>query len=933
MKKFLTVLLALSVVFTYSFSAVGSAFAATEYTLDDYSKALASEKAAQLTYLDKAKDQAIGLYKFDEDGFANNFMKAAYEAAAQKVIDKATTAMDAKINDVLNGTFPTTAAPDKTVVAEAAKVGPVGNEDVTIANNMKAAIKAETDTLNKVQAPLTKAFVEGKLNVDLSKYNSVDKDYDATGTAVATGGVLTAVQAMQKAIDEAKAAIKAADKETDDANKITGYMNAKDAFETAFGKIKTLEDEAYEDGINDGTVEGAVNAFAKVMLEDIMSTKLSISPNMAADATRDWTVAVADKTAVGAFWEADKTATKGKIFGVAIANIGKVTRTEVAAVNVAIKATVASTKDPIVAYANGKVNAVPTAVDYKLFINATKAADVYADVVALGQKMKSEYMYGVKVYDDAKVDAAVKAAEKLVYADLATSFKDAKIYIENAAKGDLAADNYEIVKFEKAIEDAAKKMFSTGTDAAYTPAVKVLYGDNKTPEADFVYLKEIYATTEASAWEKIAKDAVADLKDAQSYEEINAIMAQAAADFGKLLKADDEIAVTTARTSYETALGNYAKLKNDLADKTKYTAGDSSTNNLLKEFFAALEQGKDLIAKANTVKDVEAAYAEGQKIIDSVKTADELKAAKEAVEKQISELPYTAKLTVADKAAVVAAYKAYDAYMNMPGAVEVANKKLLQDKYDKVNELAAKDIDAAAKAINDKIAALHLDANPANWSDADVAAMAALKAEADAVKADAKALKAEITAVNEDNNTFLNDVTFTEVDKLSTHNFAAAKAGEVERMLVKASNDGATVEEMKAALAAYEQLTDRQKYELDSTVLQYVKVINEKLIKEVKSFKIKVTTKRYTGSKMRINWTATGDESAIDGYRVYYSTKKTNSGYKYLAKTTKKYINHTSIKKNVKKGTRVYYRVRAYVEIDGQRYFSDYSTVGNRIWK
>ena len=105
-------------------------------------------------------------------------------------------------------------------------------------------------------------------------------------------------------------------------------------------------------------------------------------------------------------------------------------------------------------------------------------------------------------------------------------------------------------------------------------------------------------------------------------------------------------------------------------------------------------------------------------------------------------------------------------------------------------------------------------------------------------------------------------------------------------------------------------------------------------IADVKAFKIKCTTKRYTGSKMRVNWTIVeGNESAIDGYRIYYSTKKSNSGYKYLAKTTKKYINHTSIKKNVKKGTRVFYRVRAYAEIDGVRYFSDYSTVGNRIWK
>ena len=46
MKKFLTVLLVIAVMFTFSFS---SAFAATSYTLDDYATALTAEKTAQLS--------------------------------------------------------------------------------------------------------------------------------------------------------------------------------------------------------------------------------------------------------------------------------------------------------------------------------------------------------------------------------------------------------------------------------------------------------------------------------------------------------------------------------------------------------------------------------------------------------------------------------------------------------------------------------------------------------------------------------------------------------------------------------------------------------------------------------------------------------------------------------------------------------------------
>ena len=908
MKKFLTVLLVIAVMFTFSF---GTAMAAT-YTLDDYASALTAEKTAQLGYMNSAKIQAVNSYTYDEDGFTTDgYMKAAYEAAADEVIADATKLMDNAINAALNDpNWPKDAAPNKAIVAEAYSA--MG--DLTTKAGMLAEMAKKADTLNKTQAPLTKAFVEGKLNVDMSKYDTTAKKYE--------GNTLTAAQAVQKAVDKAKEAIDkaAADKNKTDAEKNAAYKAAYSQFKADMAQIKTIDDEKFSDDINAGTVDAAVEEYAKNTLDDIAKA-LVIDPDMAADATKDWSE-VANGT-LKAFWDASKTnANKGEFFGVAIANITKVTRTEVAAVAAAYKNAVAAAKAPVKAYANGDVTKVTAlneaAKRLSILANATKAVEKYADVKAYGDKMKAAYEFGIKKYDDVAVDAAVKAAEQLVYDDLNKDVYDtttAEAYINAAAAKEnltLTATNFEAQKFRKAIQDAAKKMYKEGTEAK-TPQVKVSYGDDKTAEADLVYLKGTYDSEAANKWDEIAQNAVADLLDAQSYDEITKIMTDAAADFGKLLKAADAADVKAARTSYCKALVNYGDLKASLLNNEKdYPAATIA---------AAVVQGKKLINKATTVDAVKAAYADAQAIIDGIKTVDELKAAKDAVEKQIAALPYTSKLTEADKPAVRAAYDAYDAYMNMPGASEVSNKALLKEKYNKVNELAAKTIDDKAKALNKQLKNL-------TNSDADKAAKAALKAEADAVKAEAKALNKEIKDVNADYDGFLTRVSMSEYDKLTEEDFSAAVAADALVKLTKAAKDGASQEEMKAAMDAYKALTDRQRYEIDETALPLIKVIENKLGAAVKGLKLTTKSSAKKGS-ITVKWTVKGDKAAVDGYQVYKSTKA-QKGYKKAITTKKTSFKNT---KNLKKGTRYFYKVRAYKVVDGKTYYSDWSNKANRIAK
>ena len=917
MKKLLTVLLVNAVMFTFSFVSA----MATTYTLDDYATALTAEKTAQLGYINSVKTQYVNSLTYDDDGFATvngtKYMKAALEAAANEVIADADKAMKTAIDNRLNNFEDTTTAPDKTVVSNVASA----YNTVAVFGPL---VEAKTETLNKTQAPLTKKFVQEKVTVDLSKYNSTDK------TELVDGVKITKAQYVQKLMDDANDAIAAADKESTDVAKMNGYWTAYNNFKTLFDAVKTLDDEKYEAEIGAGTVEAAVEAYAKAALEAVEAqlngafTGGKSLANMAADDTVDFSALVKENGTLKAFWEANKTnAKKGELFGAAVANIEKVTRTEVVAIVNGYKAAVAASKPAVKAFADGdaaKLNlTAPNPTALELLARASDAVEKYADVTKLAGKYKAAYVEGVKQYDDASVDTALKAAEQLVYDDMKTGrFEDAAHYLKAAAEKEnvtLEAQNYEYEKFMKAVEDAAKKFYKDGTKATEVQ-VKVPYGDDKTAEADLVYLKGTYASgvQGQDKWEKIATKTIKDLKDAQSYDEIKTIMAKAAEDLGKLLKADDKADVEKARTDYKGALANYKALKLSLVDTNVYPEATLE---------AARLQGEELIDKAVTVDAVKAAYEEAKALIDNVKTKDELKAAKEALEKQISELPYTAKLTVADKAAVKAAYDAYHAFTKMAGAdVQgiTSSVTLLQQKYDKVNELVAEEIDAKAKAINKKLDDL-------TGSDADIAAKVALKAEAEAVLAEAKALTDEIEAVNEDHDKFLKDVTMNEVEKLDEVDFSLAVATDASRKLTKAGKEGATFEEMKEALDAYNALTDKQKYQLDAKALPLIKVLEQKLGMTVKSLKITAKSTAKKGS-ITVKWTVKG-EADIDGFEVWKSTKH-SKGYKKAFTTTKKTYKNS---KGLKKGSRYYYKVRAYKVIDGVKVTSDWSNKARRVAK
>ncbi len=643
---------------------------------------------------------------------------------------------------------------------------------------------------------------------------------------------------------------------------------------------------------------------------------------------------------------------------------------------------------------------------------AMQAKDMYADVVTQGEKYKAEYRSGVKQYNDAKIEETVKNAADFVYADLAEvgnktsgstpnqniEKKSAVVYIAVSAndlyelgetidssysedanvvkaciaelKEDAAKYGYE--NFTKAVSEAIEKILKADTTANYEGlknaagagtakgyvAKKVTYGADKTPEADLVYLLETYyGTEEFGDWKDIALDTVDALKDAQSYAEIDSIMAKAAEDFGKLLKDADQKNVSDARTAYGKALAGFIEQNYTLLGSAKqgeysyaYIKAASSLDADSVDNCPLYKEGMDLINDANTVDEVKAAYVEAQALVTSAKSDDELKDMKKAVEAKITALPGVDKLTADDLAAVQEAYDALKEFYDLAGSkitgkTVVSNVTDLAKKYNQVIAKIREQIEDEAEALWDKMDAVNTN------SDAGLAKFVAFKAEANALVDKVNDLNDEIGDVNDDAylNTAasgspatneLTEIAFSATDDYSkikaATNLAIGNEGAIydrevanaKRLLVEANKPAATADQLKAALDAYNALTERQQLELDQNNGYYyeiAKAIADKQNTAVKELKLKASSTAKKGS-ITVKWTVTGDATAIDGYEIWKSTKA-NKGYKKAFTTTKTSYKNT---KDLKKGTRYYYKVRAYKMVDGVKVTSDWSNKAYR---
>ena len=358
----------------------------------------------------------------------------------------------------------------------------------------------------------------------------------------------------------------------------------------------------------------------------------------------------------------------------------------------------------------------------------------------------------------------------------------------------------------------------------------------------------------------------------------------------------------------------YAAYKNDLYNATGNYKKDAAVK--LAETYTAAATGK-FYTKCFDDAELTAMLAEAKTAIDNLKTTEAIKAEATEINNEIAALPKLASVKLEDKAAIQAAYDKV-----------LAHNDYCTDINDTTNTVRTGTIGMLVGKIADLEEEAIQDAYDAIMKDGKVTID-----EADAVAALRTAYDAYVDFWSKDGYKTYKDNALlgTNGANLDTveDNLLDAKVKEVVRLVNALPATGADAESVAKVVAAFEALGRDGKDNLyHHYSSQYSKLIDlQKLTAaNVETIKLKASSKAAKGS-MTISWRIVGgDKTSVQGYQVQRSTKL-KSGFKTMIRTTKMTYKNT---KNLKKGTRYYYKVRAYAEVDGKMLYSDWSNKAYR---
>lgn len=633
MKKFLSILLALAVGFTFTFGSAMSAFAytaGTGYTVDEQKALLAA-----------AYNQAIAgaeAYKVDYD--ANT-----YGATADKDITTFTVSKDAVIAGV-DAVFAKTVAG---ITAEANTLLGVTFEGDYDANTNNAASSVDVIKVKKaiLDGAKTETNSDGVKVVEAAAWS----DYKAE---------------LIKLVDKVDVSVYT---ETKNENKVT----AKDGEKYDTAKEAANADIAYAKGIiNNAKLAASADATAnstdtwKAASFNDVYTKV-FGPVIKIKENKDDAIDTNLVTSLTYSLAGDYATTKSE--EAEKANLAVVQAQAKAALLAAITKYENSSAynkkqdEQLAAYNeaktylidNGKLNGTVPTFDTAYSITAATANDVDGtDYVALttAAAKANKYIADLKAektaagfnWDDDLAAKALKTQLLAIYGGNAkATLVETGLYTSDLTAGTKAAAKIDYSEIE-AKEDSHKE------GKVYTYKTKCYY------EAEWTAVKAAIDTFNA---------AVDAAKVQNDVDTANAALTKA---LNKITDAHTVYTnISTGATNTYDALKKYAELA-----YTNAHAADANVTAIYVTFGEeadTISKTKDLPAKsvylwfiekgARTAKDAAALYADGCKVIDAYKTLATLKTEAAAVVSQINALPATPALT--DKAAVVAAKDAYDA--------------------------------------------------------------------------------------------------------------------------------------------------------------------------------------------------------------------------------------------------------------------------------
>lgn len=877
MKKFLSILLALAVGFTFTFGSAMSAFAytaGTGYTVDEQKALLAA-----------AYNQAIAgaeAYKVDYD--ANT-----YGATADKDITTFTVSKDAVIAGV-DAVFAKTVAGIKAPADTLLGVTFEGDYDantnnaassvdvIKVKNAILAGAKTETnsDGVKVVEAAAWSDYKAELIKlvdkVDVSAYTETKNETKVT----AKDGEQydTAKEAANADIAYAKGIInnaKLAASADTTANSTDTWKAASfnDVYTKVFGpviKIKENKDDAIDTNLVTSLTYSLAGNYATTKSEEAEKANLAVVQAQAKAALLAAITKYENSSAYNKKQDEQLAAyNEAKTY---LIDNGKLDPAGTPSFDTAYSITAATAND----------------VDKTDYVALTTAAAKANKYIA---DLKAEKTAAGFNWDDDLAAKALKTQLLAIYGGNAkAALVETGLYTSDLTAGTKAAAKIDYSEIE-AKED------SHNEGKVYTYDSKCYY------EAEWTAVKAAIDTFNA------AVDAAKVQKD------VDTATAALTKALGKIDTANVVYNnISTGAASTYGALKKYAALA-----YTNAHAADANVTAIYVTFGEEADKitGEDLPAKsvylwfiekgARTAKDAAALYADGCKVIDAYKTLATLKTEAAAVVSQINALPATPALT--DKAAVVAAKDAYDA-LPADGKNYVTNVVTLNAALKAVETAEAYSVAGMVNALP-TIAKL------------TVADKEAVKAAKDAYKA---YRDTEGYASFTYTTSYKFDDALAQIKKLEKEAIEDAyKALNNKYVADKlTAEDAAAVKALQDAIAAYiEEYAETPDVAIENGTAKIAAVVaalapefgDAEAKAYVQDLAIAVRTAK-SGKKVKVTVNADVQTLVDNGYTVtykFYKSTKKGSGYKNTVnKTTNTYTNTNPVKgKN-------YYKVKLVVK-------------------